>query len=228
MRLVKKITSMALLGISGVLEFVQLIQDDANERTFDVCAVLETFAFLVSSSSYLKWETVIKCTVIAAELVIKHVHFAPLHCLNILSLLNLYEIQRVPRLLAAVSCISMPELVPLHLADRIIQKYTRYLDMKQRKSTFVFSSVIQGFVAICSVCFRLLQSGSQSAFAFQLLSYFNLQNSITMKFLNSVQGNLCRVMVGALFIVEFIGYCIVNGELFDRFACIFYLKVFAI
>lgn len=49
-----------------------------------------------------------------------------------------------------------------------------------------------------------------------------------MKFLNSVQGNLCRVMVGALFIVEFIGYCVVNGEQLDRFACVFYLKVFAI
>ena len=35
-------------------------------------------------------------------------------------------------------------------------------------------------------------------------------------------------MVGALFIVEFIGYCVADGEQFDRFACIFYLKVFAV
>lgn len=76
--------------------------------------------------------TSIKCAIIAVELIIKQAHSASLHCLNILSLLNIYEAQLVPRLLASVSCISMPELVPLYFVDKIISKYANYLDMKRR------------------------------------------------------------------------------------------------
>ena len=48
--MVTNILSMALLGISGALEFVALLKDDANERLFAMCFVLEICAFLVSSS----------------------------------------------------------------------------------------------------------------------------------------------------------------------------------
>ena len=148
------IMSVLMLGISGVLEFIVLAKDDANEIVFGACSALEAIAFSISSSPYLKPEAALKCVAIAVELFIKQVYSAPLHLLNILTLLNLYETHFVPRLLTAVSCVSMPELVPLYFTDRIIQKYANYLDMKQRQSTFVFSSVIQGFVAVSAACCR--------------------------------------------------------------------------
>ena len=155
MGLVTNITSVVLLGISAILELAALIQDSANELTFGICSVLEIAAFSVSRYSHLKLEAIVKCGIVEAELFTKQIRSVQLHYLNMLCLLNAFDTHFVPRALTVVSCLSMPELVPLYFVDKTIQKFAGYLDMKQRQSTFVFSSVIQGFVAISAICCRL-------------------------------------------------------------------------
>ena len=155
MGLVTNIASAVLLGISAILELAALIQDSANETMFSICSVLEIVAFSVSRCSHLKLEAIVKCGIVEAELFIKQIHSVRLHYLNMLCLLNAFDAHFVPRALTVVGCLSMPELVPLYFVDKAIQKFVGYLDMKQRQSTFVFSTVIQGFVAISAACCRL-------------------------------------------------------------------------